>query len=240
MRRIVTNMRAALFTLAAMVLAVAVASAQQASPPAPTSAVLGQTRADFCSEVQRSLTGTALPMSTRLHTDYDAFVQSKPQIQPLQAQQYVQYEDSAGAQPMRISCKTKTADHINVVYGAGSAPGGDVSCRDVNRSIINAAWSAMSAPEREHAAFAPWRIMLDGDDVGFMGNRFIAPYEFAYLGTDGLPHVLAKALRVDWENWLWKIAPDRVRGTHYCHLIAPEFARRVMRGEVRLRPNAGS
>jgi len=194
---------------------------------------LAQTTPDFCSEVQRQLAGaTQVAVTTRLHTDFQAFVKSKAKIQPLEVEQFVQYEDAAATQPMRISCKTKSPDHINAVYGAGSATG-DGSCRDVNRNIIMSVWATLSAQQRAGARLPPWRILLDGDDVTVRGSRYVAPYPFVYLGDDQQTHVLSIALRVNWDDWLWKWAPDRVRGAHYCHLLAPEYALRLIRGEVR-------
>lgn len=212
---------------------VAVAASTSEPTQARQTAVMPRTTPEFCSEVQRRLAGTSRPVRNALHSSYAAFKKSKPKIAPLEAQQYVQYEDAEGKLPMRISCKTKTADNINAIYGAGSASGAPVSCRDINRSTILGVWAAMPAEERQRAAWMPSRVMLDGDQVSFMGNLYIAPYAFLYLGRDGMPHVLARALHVDWDNWVWKWAPDRVRGTYYCHLIAPEYAHRLMRGEVR-------
>lgn len=192
-----------------------------------------QTTADFCGSVQRQLSGTtAVAVSTRVHTRFEDFVKSKAKIQPLETEQYVQYEDAAGTLPMRVSCKTKSPDHINAVYGAGSAIA-DASCRDVNRSIIMNVWAAMPAGQRTAAKLPPWRILLDGDDVTVRGNKYVSPYPFLYLDADGQTHLLSIALRVNWDDWMWKWAPDRVRGAHYCHLIAPEYAARLMRGDVR-------
>jgi hypothetical protein len=46
-------------------------------------------------------------------------------------------------------------------------------------------------------------------------------------------HLLARTLRVDWQNrWLaW--APGRLRGAYFCHLVAPEYLRRLVLGEAR-------
>ena len=207
-------------------------SAAPAAAPAAAHTTAPTTTANFCAIVQQRLAGTALPVRNVVHTDYQAFVKSKPRVNPLEAHQFAQFEDASRSLPMRISCKTKTADHINAVYGSGHASDDSVSCRDINRATIMGVWSALAANERQRAAFPPWRVMLDGDDIHVMGSAYLKPYRFVYLGEDGLPHVLAKGLLARWDDWLWKLAPERFRGAHYCHLLAPEFARRLMQGQI--------
>jgi len=197
------------------------------------------TDARFCGTVQRILAGTTLPAANAVQVDFDVFVKAKATIRPLRAQQHVDYADPAKTQPMLIACKTKSADHLNAVYGPGTALGDDYTCRSINRGIVLGAWSAMSAAERAAAAWPPSRIMLDGDDVGFLGSTFVKPYTFLYRGADGLPHLQARAQYASWLDWRWKLMPERFRGTHYCRLIAPEYARRLIRGELALAPPAG-
>ncbi len=210
---------------------IAAASAQTSTPPAtPRSPVV--TSDQFCVAVQQRMAGTTRPVRNVVHTDYAAFKKSKPQVNPLETEQFAQYEDETRTRPMRISCKTKTADHINAVYGPGSAAGDLVSCKEINRSTIMGQWTRMALGERQRAKWPPWRVMLDGDDIQVMGSGYLKPYRFVYLGDDGLPHVLAKGLLAEWDDWRWKLAPERFRGTHYCHLLAPEFARRLMLGEI--------
>jgi hypothetical protein len=194
------------------------------------------THEGLCAEVQRYLAGTAKVARNIVHTDYESFVKSKPSASPFETQQYVMYE-SGMQRPLRVSCKTKTADHLKEVYGAGTADGVRRSCRDVNRGLVLAAFAAMTPAERGRVKFRPSRVMLDGDDR-VVGPGFVRPYAFAYEGTDAMPHLRARELYVTWSDWRWKIAPERFRGTHYCHLVAPEYARRIMLGEIQLEPKS--
>ncbi|MBK6598099.1 MAG: hypothetical protein IPG25_09535 [Proteobacteria bacterium] len=139
------------------------------------------------------LTGTSLVARNPVHTDFDAFVKSKPQISPLTTQQWVEYADAAKILPMLVACKTKSADHLLAVHGPGSALDDLLACQDVNRSIVNGAWAAMTPGERRAASWPPTTIMLDADEVGFLGSEFIKPYTFLYLGADRRPHILAIA-----------------------------------------------
>lgn len=212
--------------------AVSKAARPGASPrimPAPT-----VTDARFCGTVQRILAGTTLEAANAVQVDFAEFVKAKALARPLLAQQHVEYADAAKTQPMLVACKTKSADHLNAVHGPGTALGDDYPCRSINRGIVLGAWSAMPDAERAAAAWPPSRIMLDGDDVGFLGSTFVKPYTFLYRGADGLPHLRSRAQYASWLDWRWKLMPERFRGTHYCRLIAPEYARRLIRGEVPL------
>jgi hypothetical protein len=209
------------------------ASSASPSPAAlPSPAVFAATSPDFCVEVQRRSAGVSIPVRNIIHTDFAAFVDSKPGIDPLETQQYVEYADAARTQPRRISCKLKSADHIRAVHGAVAAKAIENPnlCREINRAMILEVWRGLDAAARATAAVPPHRFMLDGDRNEIMGSRWVKPYAYVYAGTGGTVHVLAKALLVNWDDWRWKLAPARFRGTHYCHLIAPEYVRELMLG----------
>ena len=55
-----------------------------------------------------------------LHTDFDGFVKSKAAIEPLTIQQYIWYENDDQARPVMVSCKLKSADHLNEAFGPGT------------------------------------------------------------------------------------------------------------------------
>jgi hypothetical protein len=222
--------------LAAILLLVAVAAAPLRVHAAPGTGPLASTNPGFCAEVQRRLAGTSLPVRNVVHEDFNAFVKSKPQIRPLETEQFVDYADGAHREPALVSCKTKSADHLLASYGPGSAKDDLSSCKALNGRIIIEAWAGLTPAEQAAAAWSPDRIMVDPDDTSFMGAYFIKPYVFLYLGDDGRPHVLAKSQVALWNDWRWKVMPERFRGTHYCRLIAPEYARGVMAGKVQVKP----
>lgn len=186
----------------------------------------------YCRDIQQVLAGTTLVAKNTVQPTFDAFVKSKPQIDPLETQQFVERRDGGRGIPVLIACKTKSADHINAHFGEGNARGDDYTCREINRRTVQGVWAAMSADERRAAKWAPHRIMLDADDVGFMGKEFIKPFEFAYVGSDGAPHLRAKAQLALWDDWRWKLMPERFRGTHYCRTVAPEYVRAVFSGAL--------
>ncbi len=213
-----------------------------AQPAKAGDAAFTATSAQFCAEVQRRIAGTQQPLNNVVHDEFQSFVKSKPSVKPLETQQYVEYADASRTQPRRISCKLKTADHINAVYGNGAAATqeNDNACREMNRTTILAVFRSLDPGTRSRLAVPPHRFMLDGDENRIMGSGWIEPYAFAYAGADGTVHLHAKALLVKWDDWRWQLAPDKFRGTHYCHLIAPEYARALMTGEVSAPAAGGS
>ena len=73
-----------------------------------------------------TLGGVTRPLRNVVHADYAPFVISKPQIEPLETQQYLQYADEAKTRPTMLMCKGKSADHVVAVYGPGEIlPGHD-------------------------------------------------------------------------------------------------------------------
>jgi hypothetical protein len=200
---------------------------------APAAALPALTSADFCARVQQFIAATELAPLNVVYLDYDGFMQSKPVIRPLTTRQFVLYEDPQRTRPMRVSCKMKTPDHLNAVYGAGSARD-TRRCLDVHRDIADRVYASLTAAERGRLALARTSIVLDPDDSGFLGNLWVRPYDFAYRTGDARLHLASKSLRVNWDSLWFAWAPQRVRGTLYCHLIAPEYPRRIALGEAQV------
>lgn len=217
--------------LALLLLLAALPAGLPTAAAADETAGLARTHDAFCAVVQRRFTGTTLPIRNALHAEWQPFVESKPAVQPLETQQYVV---RAGGQPLRISCKTKTADHIRAVHQDRKIerPPAASSCRDVNREIVLAAWRSLGPAQRAAAPLPPTRLMLDPDRLRYTGSGWVSDYPMLYAAADGSVHLQAQALHADWEDWRWKLMPESWRGTRYCHLIAPEHARRLLLGEV--------
>lgn len=222
---------ATLLLLATGPLARAAAPADAAGATMPA-----ETSDGFCAAAQRLAAGTQLPARNVVHANYEAFVESKPAIRPLVTQQYV-LRDDAG-RPLRVSCKLKTADHLRAEYGRAAAAEDSARCAALNREVARSVYARLDAATRARAVFPLARVFLEPDEITFVGSRYVAPYPFVWIADDGTLRLRAKSLRVDWDDWRFAWAPDRVRGTHYCHLVAPEYLRRLMLGEAR--PPTGS
>jgi hypothetical protein len=201
---------------------------------APLAAALPPTTTDdFCVSVQQQFAGTRLvPDSNTIYADYPAFRASKTSVKPLTTHQYVMSEPDRPGAPMRVSCKVKTPDHLNAAYGPGTAVDRGVTCADLNRETVSQVYARLTPAERRSLRLPENRIVFDDDITTFMGSSWVGEFPFAYTGTDGRLHLQAKTLRVDWDNVWFSWAPDRLRGAFYCHMVAPEYVRRLALGEV--------
>ena len=141
-------------------------------------------------------------------------------------------EPGTAGSPMRVSCKVKTPDHLNAEYGPGTATGRGVGCIDINRDTARGVYAGLEPAERARLKNPGSTLSFEPDEITFMGSSWVGEFPFAYTGQDGKLHLQAKALRVDWENVWLSWAPDRLRGALYCHLIAPEYLRRLILGET--------
>jgi hypothetical protein len=184
----------------------------------------------FCQQAQYLLTGTRVSAANRVHGDYDAFVLSKPQINPLTTQQLVRDLDAPDGGPRMISCKLKTVDNLVAEYGSDAARG-EGRCGDIHRQMVI-----------ELAAALPTSLEVEVDDDlvvdihaaegTALGPQWLKPHQLAYRDSDGRLHIRAKEFRVDWNEPRFAAAPPQFRGIHYCHLIAPDYLRRLATGEL--------
>lgn len=233
---------ASLAAAALAVLGIAAIPASRAdAADAPRLSVGTTTTPDLCAGVIRRLTGVARPLRNVVHDEYQPFVLSKPQIEPLETQQFLQYADAAKTRPTMLMCKGKSADHVVEVYGADAARTDlATTCRDANRDIVLGVWNALAPAERAAARITPQQVMLEADDVKLTGSRWITPHQFAWAGADGRPHLQARRLRADWTDWRWRLAPNSWRGTYYCQLASPEYVQRLLLGQETPPPRAAA
>ena len=186
----------------------------------------------ICQSAQVITSGTTLASIVVMHTGYDAFVKSKPTVRPLELEQYVWYADETHEQPKMVSCKMKTADHINAEYGANAA-GAEASCAMVNQRIYASVLRGLSSTERHSLRFGHGRgVVFDTDIVTNDGPVWVRPFAMIYVDSAGLLHIQSKGMRNDWQDQRYLNAPVRFRGTRYCHLVAPIYLHRVLTGDV--------
>lgn len=196
---------------------------------AATPMPLSNSHSEFCSEVQRRLVDTTLPISNVLEKDYEAFKLSKPAVSPLRTHQFVLRNERLDI--LQISCKTKTADHLRSARGIGAARDPALApraCSDIHRAMVLDIWQALAPGERASARFRPSEVMLQTDQVSYTGSSWIKTKSEIRVGTDNKLRLRASALFAEWEDWRWKMMPESWRGNHYCHLVSPEEIRRQM------------
>ena len=190
---------------------------------------LSNSHSEFCSEVQRRLVDTALPITNELEKDYETFKLSKPAVSPVRTHQYVARNERLDI--LQISCKTKTADHLRSAHGTSAARDPVLSpraCSDIHRAMVLDIWQAMGPSEQATAKIRPAQVMLQIDQLSYTGSSWIKTKPEASIGADGKLRLRASALFAEWEDWRWKMMPESWRGNHYCHLVSPEEIRRHM------------
>ncbi len=214
--------------LAAAALTATAAGCASQPPPLSGSPPL----AEFCLEAQRVIVRTSVTPALVVHTDFDAFVKSKAAIEPLTIQQYIWYEDDDPARPVMVSCKLKSADHLNEAFGAGTA-GGNGRCQDMNRLTYDRVRASLGAANVATLVFDPAEEVRNTENPGMTGPDWLKPYEMTWRDDSGVLHLRSKGFRVDWTDPKFAAMPGRFRGVQYCHLVAPEYLARLLTGKVR-------
>lgn len=189
----------------------------------------------FCAWAQQVAAGTALTANVVTHTVFDDFVKSKASYSPLTVQQYWS-NPVAGPDGLArvVSCKMSTAERINHAHQADSpdsapAAAGDESCDKVHREVLTVLLNRIPP---EALAVAPESLRVDEEERTYIGPMWLRPWPFQPLSrdADGLLHIHSRALYVPFAWWI--PMPDRFKGAHYCHLIAPDFLEAVLRGKI--------
>jgi hypothetical protein len=156
--------------------------------------------------------------------DYRA---SKPAVNPLTIYQVVTYE---GSMPIVVSCKVKTSDHLIAEYGEDAA-GKQRYCPEISKLVTAQAARELEADNPEAAAAAR-AINIEPTEPYATGASYLSDFQSIVQTTDGGLSILTPGLQTDWENWMFWIMPDRVRGQTYCHIPTVEYVKAVVTGEL--------
>ena len=209
------------FMIAALFLTTAVtAEAESDKIPDPQSA-------EFCTMVQRVLANTDMTPNVTVFDNMPEYRSSKPSIDPLNAYQLVTY---SGATPIIVSCKIKTADHLQTEYGEDAA-GKQRFCPDFTRMLLEQAVAELEVSDPDAAAVAASFIVEDTEPFA-TGQSYLGEFNPLYRDPEGNIHVVTPGLQTDWGNWLFWLLPNRLRGQTYCHLPTTELLKAVATGEM--------
>lgn len=184
----------------------------------------------FCTSIQTSIMGNTVPADNMVHPDFDAFVLSKASVEPLRNEQFTTVGDDG--LPRMVSCKMKTPDHIQEVYGKDKTNDEAKTCAAINHQNVTAVIASLTPEEAEKRVLTDEQIIFEEDESVMTGTSWTKPFDFVTRGENGAVHIQSKRMQIDWTNMLFKMAPDRFRGALYCHLIAPEFAKALILGEA--------
>lgn len=208
-----------------------------ASDPAPM--VIGQPLTlpalnDYCAVAQKEIASSRVPARNVLMTDYQAFSRASPQVKPLETMQFVGYADPQKTKPRMISCKLHSAERIRAEYGANAA-GEATSCARLNRRTLDAVMASMTDRQKKKMPFkGVVPVMLDPDLVASSEADWLQEFTMVQADAGGTLRIRAKSLGAGMGNTRVSTRPVAGTGRQYCHLIAPEYLKRVLTGEVQL------
>jgi hypothetical protein len=173
------------------------------------------------------VTQTTVPMELVVHDEFAAFVKSKAMIEGPTIHQY-NWRDSGGA-ILGISCKMKSADHLQMEYGQDAA-GPDGYCQDMNRQVYGLLVQQISDPAFSAVVFDPSESLKTKEQANMIGPVWLQPLTLTRVDAAGGLHIASKGFVIDFNDPRYQRFPPSWRGTHYCHLIAPDYLQRLLRG----------
>ena len=183
----------------------------------------------YCLDAQRVVTRTTVPMTLIVHDDFSAFVKSKAAIEGPTIHQFNWYDPDGNIQG--ISCKMKSADHLNIEFGDGSA-GPDGYCQDMNNQVYQLVRLQTENPAYTSATFDLSERLESKEQSNMIGPTWLKPFRMTYLDPAGELHIATKGFVINFTDPRYQKFPASWRGTHYCHLIAPEYLAALLRGDA--------
>jgi hypothetical protein len=211
-----------------------------ASDPRPV--VVGQPNAlpainDYCAAAQKEIANSRVPARNVIVTDYAAFARATPSLSPLETLQYVGYSDDRQSKARMISCKLHSAERIRAQYGA-TAAGESTTCARLNRRTLDAVMVTLSDRQRKKMPFnGALPVALDPDEQAASEAQWLEGFTMVQTDAGGTLRIRAKSLRAG-SGTLRRTSTSASTtisdGRQYCHLIAPDYLKRILVGEVQL------
>jgi hypothetical protein len=218
-------------------LALGLAAAGCASDPRPV--VVGQpmtipTVNDYCSIAQKEIASSRVPARNVVVTDFQAFSRASPSVKPLETLQYVGFSDPQRTKPRMISCKLHSAERIRAEYGA-TAAGESTTCARLNRRTLDAVMLTLSDRQKRKMPFkGSIGVLLDPDEQATSESQWLESFTMVQTDAGGTLRIRAKSLGGGNLRVSSKAKANATGGRQYCHLIAPDYLKRILLGEVKL------
>jgi hypothetical protein len=188
---------------------------------------------DYCAVAQKEIATSRVPARNVLVTDYQAFSRAAPQVKPLETLQFVGFSDQQHTKPRMISCKLHSAERIRAEFGA-TAAGESTTCARLNRRTLDAVMLTLTDRQKKKMPFkGTIAVLLDADEQAANETQWLEAFTMVQTDAGGTLRIRAKSLRGDGAN-LRVGTKSAGNGRHYCHLIAPDYLKRILTGEVQL------
>jgi hypothetical protein len=152
---------------------------------------------------------------------------SKPSVSPLNIYQVVTY---SGTTPIIVSCKVKAAYHLRSEYGEEAA-GKQRFCPEITKLALQQAITQLQT-ENPAAAETANQFVVDDTEPYSTGQSYLGDFQAIARDADGVTRVITPGLQTDWENWMFWILPDRLRGQTYCHIPTVNYLKAVASGTM--------
>jgi hypothetical protein len=189
---------------------------------------------DYCAVAQREIATARVPARNVLMTDYQAFSRASPSVKPLETLQFVGYADQQRTKPRMISCKLHNAARIRAEYGA-TAAGESTTCARLNRRTLDAVMLTLTDRQKKKMPFkGSIAVLLDPDEQATNESQWLEAFTMVQTDAGGTLRIRAKSLRGDGTNLRVNSKAAMASGHQYCHLIAPDYLKRILTGDVQL------
>ncbi|MBM4220412.1 MAG: hypothetical protein FJ170_00515 [Gammaproteobacteria bacterium] len=188
--------------------------------------------AEFCAEAQHLISRTDKTGEFVVHPDFKGFVESKTSIDPLTLHVHAWAAPDDPGRIVAISCKMKSADHLNAAFGPGTA-GPDGLCQDMNRETLRQVRAALPGAAGRQVVLDPGENVFNEQQPARTGADWLAPFLLTTEDAAGTLTIHSKGFRVDWLDPRFARMDARVRGVHYCHLVAPAYLRDLLAGRAK-------
>jgi hypothetical protein len=189
---------------------------------------------DYCAVAQKEIAASRVPARNVLVSDYQAFKRASPSIKPLETMQYVGYADPQRTRPRMISCKLHSSERIRAEYGA-TAAGEASSCARLNRRTLDAVMLTLTDRQKKKMPFkGPVPVMLEPDLQATNESDWLEAFTMVETDAGGTLRIRAKSLGKAAGNVRVATRGAASGDRQYCHLIAPDYLKRILIGEVQL------
>jgi hypothetical protein len=187
---------------------------------------------DYCAIAQKEIAASRVPARNVLMSDWQAFSRASPSVKPLETMQYVGYADSQHTRPRMISCKLHSAERIRTEYGA-TAAGEPSSCARLNRRTVDAVMASLTERQKKKMPFkGPVPVMLEPDLQAASEAEWLDAFTMVETDAGGTLRIRAKSLGK--ATGAVRVGTRNYGERQYCHLIAPEYLKRILTGDVQL------
>ena len=187
---------------------------------------------DYCGIAQKEIAASRVPARNVLMTDWQAFSRASPSVKPLETMQYTGYADAQHTKARMISCKLHSAERIRAEYGA-TAAGESTTCARLNRRTLDAVMLTLTDRQKKKMPFkGPIAVLLDPDEQATSESQWLESFTMVQTDAGGTLRIRAKSLGGG--NMRVSNKSNANGGRQYCHLIAPDYLKRILTGEVQL------